>query len=202
MRWFLPDLIEASIATGVVEGVEDDIAWLEERGRTLDRASAVAGGARSRALWAETLGDLEAAELELNQALRAHDQAPSPYERARTLLILGRIRRRSGHKRIAREVLDQASAIFADLGAILWVERVQEERGHITGRRPSQGRLTDAERRIAALAADGFRNQEIADRLHMSVRTVEGHLSDVYGKLQIRSRTDLATSLDDLDDEA
>jgi DNA-binding CsgD family transcriptional regulator len=59
------------------------------------------------------------------------------------------------------------------------------------------GKLTDAELRVARLAAAGFRNQEIADQLFMSVRTVEGHLSNVYAKLGIRSRTELGPYLGD-----
>ena len=58
------------------------------------------------------------------------------------------------------------------------------------------GELTDAERRVALLAAGGARNREIAEQLFMSVRTVEGHLSNAYAKLGIRSRTELAVYLD------
>ena len=105
-----------------------------------------------------------------------------------------------GHKRLAREALLAARGLFADLGAPTWIARVNEELGHITGRRPARG-LTDIERRVAMLAAGGARNREIAEELVMSVRTVEGHLSDVYGKLGVRSRTELAPVLDDLDDD-
>jgi len=59
------------------------------------------------------------------------------------------------------------------------------------------GELTDAERRVARLAAGGARNQEIARDLYLSVRTVEGHLSNVYAKLGVRSRTELAVYLND-----
>ena len=59
------------------------------------------------------------------------------------------------------------------------------------------GQLTDVELRVARLAAAGFRNREIAEQLFMSVRTVEGHLSSVYAKLRIRSRTELWPYLDD-----
>jgi DNA-binding CsgD family transcriptional regulator len=52
--------------------------------------------------------------------------------------------------------------------------------------------LTESEARVARLAAAGRTNQEIARTLSMSVRTVEGHLSHVYAKLGLRSRTELA----------
>jgi DNA-binding CsgD family transcriptional regulator len=61
----------------------------------------------------------------------------------------------------------------------------------IGGRRSSVGELTQAESRIARLAAGGMTNREIARTLSMSVRTVEGHLSHV-AKLELRSRTELA----------
>jgi DNA-binding NarL/FixJ family response regulator len=124
------------------------------------------------------------------------------YELARTLLVFGSVLRRAGQKRKAREALQEARAIFTDLGALLWEHRVEDELGHISGRRPSAGELTDAESKVARLAAAGFRNREIAEQLFMSVRTVEGHLSNVYGKLGIRSRTELAVFLEDPDDRA
>jgi DNA-binding CsgD family transcriptional regulator len=52
--------------------------------------------------------------------------------------------------------------------------------------------LTDAERRAAALAARGRTNREIAAELELSHKTVESHLSRVYRKLNVRSRTELA----------
>jgi DNA-binding CsgD family transcriptional regulator len=54
------------------------------------------------------------------------------------------------------------------------------------------GELSPVERRVARLAAAGRTNKEIADALFLSARTVAGHLSHVYGKLGVRSRTELA----------
>ena len=51
--------------------------------------------------------------------------------------------------------------------------------------------LTPAERRVAALVADGRRNREIAQALFMSVATVEAHLTRIYRKLEIGSRSEL-----------
>ena len=74
----------------------------------------------------------------------------------------------------------------------MWEDRAREELARIGGRRASIGELTPAEARVARLAASGLTNREIARTLSMGVRTVEGHLSHVYAKLEIRSRTELA----------
>jgi DNA-binding CsgD family transcriptional regulator len=65
----------------------------------------------------------------------------------------------------------------------------------ISGRPPASSNLTTTEARLAALAADGLSNKEIAASLHMSVHTVEAHLTRIYRKLGIRSRAALARRL-------
>jgi DNA-binding CsgD family transcriptional regulator len=117
-----------------------------------------------------------------------------PFERGRTLLALGSVRRRAREKRSAREALDEAYRIFDDLGARLWADLAHDELDRISGRRPRSGDLTATGAQLAALAARGFANKEIAAMLHMSVHTVEGHLTRIYRKLGIRSRTALAHS--------
>jgi DNA-binding CsgD family transcriptional regulator len=84
---------------------------------------------------------------------------------------------------------------------VRWVARTAAESDRIGGRRPSGSTLTDAELRVARLAAAGRSNREIADSLFASVRTVEGHLSHVYAKLEIRSRTELAIFFDEASDD-
>ncbi len=58
-----------------------------------------------------------------------------------------------------------------------------------------QESLTPAEERVAALVAEGKTNREVAAALFLSDRTVEGHLSRIFGKLGVRSRTELARVL-------
>jgi len=131
--------------------------------------------------------------------LKYHERLPMPFELGRTFMVLGSIRRRDRLKRSAREALERALEIFQELGARLWVAKVHAELGRIGGRRAAAGELTEAERRVAVLAAAGRTNREIADTLFTSVRTVEGHLSHIYGKLGIRSRTELSVFLDEAD---
>ncbi len=58
--------------------------------------------------------------------------------------------------------------------------------------RPSLESLTEREREVLRLLAGGLSNKAIAQRLYVSVRTVEGHLANLYAKLRVRSRTEAA----------
>ena len=82
--------------------------------------------------------------------------------------------------------------LFTEAGASAWADRAREELGRIGGRRASVGELTETETHVARLAASGLTNREIARSLSIGVRTVEGHLSHIYAKLEVRSRTELA----------
>ena len=86
-------------------------------------------------------------------------------------------------------------AVFERIGAALWAERMRAELRRISGRAATPGALTPAEDRVAALVAQGKSNREVAATLFLSDRTVEGHLSRVFGKLGIRHRTELAGAL-------
>jgi DNA-binding NarL/FixJ family response regulator len=88
-------------------------------------------------------------------------------------------------------VLADACDRFAAMGAELWEAQAKEE---LERAQPTLavGDLTRAERRVAALIAEGMKNREIAQTLYMSVATVEGHLTRIYRKLDLRSRNDLA----------
>jgi len=89
--------------------------------------------------------------------------------------------------------LEQARTIFEQLGARLWCEHARLELERTGVHRTAGGELSAAERQVADLAASGATNKEIAAALFMSVKTVEAHLSRVYRKLDVRSRTELAS---------
>jgi len=158
--------------------------------RPLERATAL----RGRGLVLAARGDLTAGQAELERSLAEHDRLTWPFERARTLLALGGVRRRAKHKRAAREVLRQAKAVFDELGARLWSAKAAAELARIGGRSAGTGSLTPTERHVAELVAQGRTNTEVAAVLFLSVKTVAAHLTHVYAKLDLRSRGELAAA--------
>ncbi|HET6623139.1 MAG TPA: helix-turn-helix transcriptional regulator, partial [Gaiellaceae bacterium] len=170
--------------------------WYEGSARRLERASALASCARGRGLLAAQAGDLDSAFAAYEEALAWHAKADLPLDRARTLLALGAAQRRAKRRRQARATLEDARTLCEGIGAELWAERARGELSRISGRAPAPGELTPAEERVAALVVEGKTNREVAAALYLSDRTVEGHLSHIFGKLGIRHRAELARALD------
>ncbi len=166
-------------------------------GAAADEQAAL-GVARTRALMLASSGDLARALDVLDRALARARELP-PFDLGRTLLLLGSLRRRVKQKRPAREALEAARDVFDGIGATAWIARSDAELTRIGGRRPIGG-LTESEQRVAKLVVAGRTNREVADALYTSVRTVEGHLSHIYSKLDVRSRTELALFFEDADD--
>jgi len=154
----------------------------------------VAQATRCRGLVASARGDVDGALSLLVEAVSQHDAAGDPFGRGRALLALGIARRRAKQKRAAREALEAAKAAFDELGAAGWAARAREELGRIGGRTQSDG-LTPSESRVADLVAQGRTNAEVAAALFLAERTVASHLTHIYAKLGIRSRTELARKL-------
>ena len=100
----------------------------------------------------------------------------------------------TGRRRAARAALQAALGGFEQLGASTWVEKARHELGSIGGRTHESG-LTAAEQRVAALVAEGRTNREVAAALFLGERTVASHLTHIYAKLGVRSRTELARRL-------
>jgi DNA-binding NarL/FixJ family response regulator len=190
MRFF-PDDIEALIVLGQAKDAESALAFFQECATTTGRVSALAATARCRGTLAAAKGDMEQALEALQESAHGYSNVRLPFERARTLLALGSTMLRAKRKRAARESLGEALAGFERLGAAIWAERTRAELARIGGRPPSDGSLTGTEQRVAELVAEGRTNREVAAALFVSERTVEGHLSRIYSKLGVRSRTGL-----------
>jgi DNA-binding CsgD family transcriptional regulator len=188
--FFLPDALEALIALGELDRAERLLGMLERRSRELDRAWTLAAGGRCRGLLLAARADVPAAVGAFDRALGEHDRVEMPFERARTLLCLGRVERRAKQRKAAREALSEAFEIFDRVGARLWAELARHEldRTHV---REAPLDLTPSEEQVAQLAARGLKNREIAERLFLSPKTVEANLARAYRKLGIRSRAEL-----------
>jgi len=125
-----------------------------------------------------------------------HAAAEDPFGQARAQLALGSVRRRLRQKRGSREALDAAIAGFSELGARSWEAQARSELEKIGGRQRITG-LSPSEVAVAELVAEGRTNREIAAALFLSERTVAGHLTRIYGKLDIRSRAELVRAVAD-----
>ena len=78
------------------------------------------------------------------------------------------------------------------MGAVQWADLARAEAVRVGGRRPTVAGLTPTEQEVAELVASGHSNGETAAAMFITVRTVEGHLSRIYAKLGLRSRSELA----------
>jgi DNA-binding CsgD family transcriptional regulator len=137
----------------------------------------------------------------LRSAVRLGRSAPPRLETIRALLELGAALRRANRRAAAREPLELAADLALQGGALALSRRARTELA-ASGARPRRERLlsgpaslTPSERRIAELAAAGKGNREIAQGLFVTPKTVEYHLRNVYRKLGIERRRELAEAL-------
>lgn len=158
-------------------------AQFRTRGRTLRVAAAAAEGAQR----AESLG----------AAVQLLEKSGDQLGLAEALADLSRFHRLAGQAHQARTMQRRARQLTADCG----VEKAQsapqfaDPSKHGASADDPLTELSEAERRVATLAANGYTNRQIADRLHLTMSTVEQHLTRVYRKLNIRSRTNLPLTL-------
>jgi DNA-binding CsgD family transcriptional regulator len=141
-------------------------------------------------------GILEDDEDAFRHALDAHAGWDNRFEVGRTRLAFGEHLRRHRRRAEARLELEAAVADYEHVGSVLWRERAIAELRlageRLPARRPlpasAPEALTRQEGEILELVRAGLSNREIAERLVLSVKTVEGHLTTVYGKLGVASR--------------
>ncbi|MBA2419823.1 MAG: helix-turn-helix transcriptional regulator, partial [Thermoleophilaceae bacterium] len=191
-RASLPDLVEAYVWSGRPLPKEM-LAGLAAPAEAAESASFCALAERCRGLLA---GD-EEFDARFAEALRLYEFAGMPFATARTALSYGERLRRSGRRVESRVQLRAALETFLRLGAQPWAERAERElgaTGETVRRRDASAaeELTPQELQIALVVARGATNREAGTALFVSPKTVEYHLSRVYRKLGVRSRTELA----------
>jgi DNA-binding CsgD family transcriptional regulator len=194
MCWWRSDYVEALLQLGLIEDAVRVLDGWEAHARRLGREWVLAEATRCRGLVAAARREFGAAQALLAEAVARHESVGDPFGRARALLALGVVRRRAGLKRAAREPIEAAVEAFDQLGAAGWADTARAELGRIGGRTRTEG-LTPAERRVADLVAKGQTNTEVATALFLAERTVASHLTHIYAKLGVRSRTELARRL-------
>jgi DNA-binding CsgD family transcriptional regulator len=155
-------------------------------GAALRAAGLIEGGERGLAL--------------LEEAVEVLSESPAKLEHAKARTELGAALRRANRRSEAREQLRQGLELATICGAVSLAERAETEL-LATGARPRRialsgvESLTPSERRVAEMAAEGPTNREIAQALFVTQRTVEVHLTSIYRKLAISSRSQLAAAL-------
>ena len=191
LRPFLDGLVEACAKSGRQARAHELVAEVFEPALATRQPRYVAAALRMRALTRGDLADFDA-------ALQQHTRWGNRFEEARTRLIYGEALRRGKRRKEARDQLSAATSGFAAVGAKAWEQRARDELRAAGARLPrlaSGSALTPQEQRIASLVVDGLSNKEIATRLVVSPKTVEGHLRNIFAKLGVKSRTQVARAL-------
>jgi DNA-binding CsgD family transcriptional regulator len=192
----LPELVEAAARGGDAELAREALERLAVSTQHCGTDFGLGVEARSRAL----LNDGPAADDLYRKAIERLSRTRLRPELARAHLVHGEWLRRENRRVDARQQLRAAHEMFAAIGMEAFAERARNElqaSGENVRKRTVETRddLTAQERQIARLARDGLSNPEIGARLFLSPRTVEWHLRNVFNKLGIRSRRELAGAL-------
>jgi DNA-binding CsgD family transcriptional regulator len=190
-----PCAVEAFVEVSRLDEAAELARALAEQAARVPHPRLAMYAERCRGLVLGAGGDTAGAVAALERAASLRPEVRQPLERARTALLLGRLQLRARRRRAARASLDEAVVEFEGMGATLWAARAREELARIGGRTMSRDDLTTAQLRIARLAAEGKTNKEIGAALFVTPKTVEFHLRNVYAKLGVRSRTELAVRL-------
>jgi DNA-binding CsgD family transcriptional regulator len=195
------ELIEAAVRSGERQLAELALGRLAETTSAAGSDWALGIEARSRAL----LSGGEAAEALYREAIERLSRTSIRVQLARAHLLYGEWLRRERRRREARQQLGSALEMFTSMGTEGFADRSQRELSatgeHTRKRRvETRGDLTPQEIPVARLARDGLSNAEIGARLFVSQTTVAYHLRNVFAKLNIASRHQLAQAMPDESD--
>ncbi|MYR06552.1 helix-turn-helix transcriptional regulator [Gordonia sp. SID5947] len=189
-------LANALVIDGQLDAADDLLRpyeeLVEQRGHR--SASARLKYARGRLLGAT--GDIHKARNTFEEALELLDGLPLRYDLARVNFAYGQTLRRAGKRRAADVVMGTAREMYLSLGAGTYVERCERElkAGGLNVLRSDRDAvdLTPQEEAVTEFVSRGMSNREVAAELYISPKTVQYHLTRIYAKLGIRSRSELA----------
>ena len=179
--------VEILLAAGDLEHAGAAAAELSEEARTVGASlfSAAAAHATGAVLLAE--GDLAGASTSLREAWEIWRDLGMPYEEAQTCLLMAAVCERRGDLDGRRLELDAARRLFTRLNAGPYLARIAEQSERTT-RQPA-GSLSEREAQVLRLLAAGKTNRDIAEELFISEKTVARHVSNIFDKLGVSSRT-------------
>ena len=200
--WVLPELVEAAARAGDYELAREAVERLAGTTQPCGNEFALGMEARSRAMVSD--GGRRRAVSRSHRAAGPLPHTPRTCPRAPALRRMAAPREPPFD---AREQLRAAHEMFSAIGMEAFAERARGEllaTGEKVRKRTAETRddLTAQERQVARLAREGLSNPEIGARLFLSPRTVEWHLRNVFNKLGIRSRRELAGALSNAESEA
>ncbi|MGW2420678.1 helix-turn-helix transcriptional regulator [Streptomyces sp. NPDC001709] len=196
-----PGQLDTLVGTALSEGdVEQAGHWATQATREANRLGLDgqrAAALRAEAALAEHRGDLAKAVRLLDGATRKYARCGQRLWEAYCLLRAAPLVQRTGQRARAVAMWQHAHRTAVAGGARLLVDLAELLRPQIMNEVPEVpselAELTVREREVAELVAQGLSNQDIAARLHLSRRTVETHLSAIYRKTSVPSRSALAS---------
>jgi len=195
----------ALVSLGRLRDAEAVLSQFTRLARERNRAQSLAGAERVRGALDAALGHADDAEVSFVSSLALLDELNLPFERALTELEYGRFLLREGYHRAAVWQLEAARDGFVELEARPFVAECNRALAQCgladanVGGHAARWRLTPQEVSVARLVAGGRTNRQVADELVVSIKTVEYHLANVYGKLGIRSRQELVPTFAPID---
>ncbi|MEY2453565.1 MAG: hypothetical protein QOD92_3139 [Acidimicrobiaceae bacterium] len=190
--WWQGDHIEALVRAGRLDDATKALDRLDAERAIGDQHWPACVAARARGLMS---GDVDVAVKEFTVSIEEAELIPAPFEVARSHLNRGECLLENGSTLEAMDDLKLAVEIFDRLGAAAFAERTRVLLGEPVAARSTAvltDLLTPAELRVALAVAGGATNREVATDLFVSIKTVDYHLQNVYRKLSLRSRTELA----------
>ena len=195
--WPWPDLLaNALVLDGQLEAADAFLRPHEQRAEARGHRSAQARLGYARGRLHGALGDIHAARRSFESSLELLSGLPLRYDTARVNFAFGQTLRRAGKRRQADAVISTARELYVSLGAQTYVARCDRELKagglHQTRGSSDDVELTPQEEAISTLVAQGLSNREVAAELYVSIKTVQYHLTRVYAKLGVRSRSELA----------
>ena len=180
--------VEIALAAGDLEVAQQACAELEDAAATYGTSGLEAAALHWRGAVALAEGRAEEALPALRAACRRWHNVHASYDAARSCVLLGRAYRALGDWETAAAELASANETFERLGATVDASRVAE----LTGDRSLPKGLTEREAEVLAHISSGKTNRDVAEALVLSEKTIARHLSNIFTKLGVSSRTEAA----------